>query len=91
MDQPRLRIFKGDGAFARAKDAATDEQQVCGTYVARKPVYFLLPADASDDEVEAAAFFVREGREIGPERQLMAMADRLRSQGQAVPDWRVPA
>lgn len=88
MDQPRLRIFKGDGAFARAKEAAGDDLQVCGTYVDRKPVYFLQPRDAADLDIEAAAFFVREGREIGPERQLIAMADALRAQGRDVPDYR---
>lgn len=93
MDQPseRLRIFRGTGAFQRARAAAEAVGlAVGGTYEkdGKRPVYFLHKPGAADHEIEAIAFFVREGREIGPERQLIAMADALRRQGRDVPDFR---
>jgi hypothetical protein len=49
-------------SFSTADAAAADHEQVCGTYIGEKPVYYLLPRDASDDEIRDAAFEVRNGR-----------------------------
>lgn len=64
-------------ATHRQAHAASDEsQQVCGTFVGKNPVYFLMPTDATDTSVRDAAFELRRGREISDgERRLLRMAE----------------
>lgn len=63
--------------FEKAKsEAARSGGTVCGTVRADgTPVYFVVPEGASDDEVRAEAFKIREGRPMGKlERQLLDIA-----------------
>jgi hypothetical protein len=63
-----------------AVSAKADDQQICGTLLkSGEPRYFLMKADAADDEVRDRAFAVREGREISEyERMLLERAQMLR-------------
>lgn len=64
-------------SFADASEACPEGHQVCGTYRGEKPVYFLAPADASDEEIRDLAFELRHGRPIGVERDLGHLAELL--------------
>lgn len=66
--------------FEQAKAAQGDGQSLCGTYVGEKPVYFLAPAGASEDDVQDLAFEVRNGRPMsGYEKFLLSAARELHS------------
>lgn len=56
--------------------AARSGQMVCGTVKpGGKPVYFLMPVDASDEAIEAKAFEKRNGRPmLEGERTLRRLA-----------------
>lgn len=48
---------------------------VCGTYRDGVPIYFVMPAEATDEQIEEAAFEAREGRpRLEGERVLARMA-----------------
>lgn len=51
-----------------------DGQSPCGTYVGETPVYFLMPADATDEQARDAAFEVRNGRRMSGYEQTMLSA-----------------
>lgn len=70
----RLRIFRGDGAFGRARAAKVEGLSVCGTWIQDKPVYFLAPDTLTDEEMRDLAFEIANGRKPGPELQLLDMA-----------------
>lgn len=72
----RLKLFKGEGAFARARALADAEGlHVSGTYEQDgAPVYFLTPPDAEDESVEAIAFRIREGRDMGDAEKVFKAA-----------------
>lgn len=69
----KLKVFRGAGAFQRARESAGDHR-VCGTYVGNDPVYFLVGEDASDIDVQAAAFRIREGHDMGEGERVFAAA-----------------
>lgn len=75
----RLHVYRGKGAFDRARYAKTDDQQVCGVILADgHAAYFTMPADASDVEVQEQAFAVRNGRPVNDtDRLLLRMSERL--------------
>jgi hypothetical protein len=66
--------------FDAAVTAKGEGEQVCGTLLkSGEPRYFLMPADAADEEVRDRAFQVREGREISTYEQfLIQQATELR-------------
>jgi len=55
-----------------------DGQSPCGTYVNETPVYFLMPADATDKQTRDAAFEVRNGRRMsGYEHTMLSAAEAM--------------
>ena len=57
-----MRTFTDWDEAKAAQEASGDPTQVCGTYVDDHPVYFLMAAEASDDDIEAEAFEAKHGR-----------------------------
>ena len=57
-----LNQFRSRKAFERAAKLAADGEIVCGTLVDDRPVYFVMSSDASDAEVRAKAFELRNKR-----------------------------
>jgi hypothetical protein len=74
----RLRVFRGAGAFERARQQLPGNQMVCGVVLeSGQPAYFHADKDAPDDEIQATAFRLRHGRDIGEgERQFIAALHR---------------
>lgn len=61
--------------FEAAQEARGEDHQICGTYLGEKPVYFLMPSDASDGQIADRAFEVKNGRPPSEyERWLLEMA-----------------
>lgn len=53
-------------AFDAAKAVKADTETVCGVITKDgDPAYFLMPASALEDEIQNAAFQIREGRPMG--------------------------
>jgi hypothetical protein len=69
----KLRVFRGAGAFQRAREEA-GENQVCGTYIGDEPAYFLAPRDVDDTEIQKTAFRIRHGRAMTDGEQFFAAA-----------------
>jgi hypothetical protein len=63
--------------YDRAAAECAPDQMVCGTYLKDgTPQYFVMPADAGDENVREVAFRVREGRDISTyERWLISQVD----------------
>jgi len=69
-----------DEAKAKADELGL---RVCGTFKGDKPVYFLMPMEASDDAIHDQAFEVRHGRPINNyERWGIDVAKRLAGQAE---------
>lgn len=71
-------------AFARAQaEAEALNGMVCGTVRADgRPIYYVVPREAKDAEIEAKAFELREGRGITDGEQILrSMAKRHRKGG----------
>lgn len=64
-------------SFAAASEACLSGQRVCGTYRNDIPVYFVVDANASDEEIRDIAFELKHGRPIGVERELGHLAEVL--------------
>ena len=63
----RWRSRQNRHAFRKTKAEAGEDQMVCGTVLpSGKPVYFSMPRSATDTEIEAKAFEVRNGRGLLP-------------------------
>lgn len=79
----KLKVFRGTGHFDRARAVASTHQIVCGTLLDDgSPVAFLAEADLTESEISDMAFTIRHGRPPAQaERNLLQMADRLRSKG----------
>jgi len=65
-------------AFNRVSLKAGDGEQVCATLTKEnEPVYFIMPVDASDEDVRAEAFRLRNGRGLsGLEKSLLQFVER---------------
>lgn len=64
--------------FELAAEARAEGQQICGTYLGEKPVYFLMPDDASETQIRDAAFEVKNGRKPSDyEQWLLTMVERV--------------
>jgi len=57
-----FKTFRNRRAFEQAALEAGDDEIVCGTLIDDKPVYFTMPADATEAQVRERAFEVRTGR-----------------------------
>jgi hypothetical protein len=66
--------------FAQAEAARTEDQTICGTLLpSGEPRYFLMPKNASGEEVRARAFEIRVGRPMGRyEHFLLEQAKKVR-------------
>ncbi len=74
-----FRQLRNKKAFDRAQTQANDGEFVCGTLVDDQPVYFVMPADASDEEVRAKAFEMRNKRTMNHvERTLLDIVESTR-------------
>lgn len=70
-----FKTFRNRRAFEQAAQQAGDDEIVCGTLIDDKPVYFLMPADATEADVRERAFEVRTGRPMTKiERTLLDIA-----------------
>lgn len=65
----------------KARRGLAEGEVLCATLdPSGRPVYFSMPADAPDSEVQARAFEVRHGRKMLPiERRLLAIATARKS------------
>jgi hypothetical protein len=49
--------------YEAAAEAKADDEMICGTRLLDEtPRYFIMPADAPDDDVEERSFTIRHGR-----------------------------
>jgi hypothetical protein len=73
-----LSDYKNKRRFQRAQREAGPDEMVCGTIGSDgNPTYFVMPRDASDEDVRGRAFEIREGRSLsGYERSLMKFSER---------------
>lgn len=78
----RIKSWRNRRAYARARaEAQALGQTVCGTLDSTgKPIYFLMPPEASEAEIAERAFALREGRSrTEGEKMLHAAADTYRT------------
>lgn len=67
-----MQIFSD---FDEAKGSLPEGMSLCGAYKGDEPVYFHMPASATDQAMREAAFEIREGRPMSQyERDLLALA-----------------
>lgn len=70
-----LQTLQNRAAFKRAKEQAGEDGRVCGiTDEEGTPRYFVVGADASEEEIQARAFEARYGRPMNRSEQLLASA-----------------
>jgi len=74
----RLKDRRNKRAFGRAVLDCGDDEQVCATLDQEgTPVYFAMPKSATDADVRAKAFELREGRSLsGVEKSLIRIVER---------------
>lgn len=48
--------------WLKCKEEVGPDQQICCVYNGDQPLYFIMPADAGDEEIDFKAFEVRNGR-----------------------------
>lgn len=71
-----MRTFTEWDKAVAAQEQAADPTQVCGTFVGEQPVYYLMAAEATDEQIREAAFEVRNGRKMSVyERFLLGQAE----------------
>ena len=60
-----LKSRRNRRAFGKVSQSCADDEQVCATLdLDGKPSYFVMPRDATDAEVRAEAFHIRNGRDL---------------------------
>jgi hypothetical protein len=47
------------------------DQQVCGLYIKGEPHYFLMPAEATDAQIGAKAFEIKNGRAMSQQEMVL--------------------
>jgi hypothetical protein len=74
----RAKNRRNRRAFEKTTSAVAEDEQVCGTLdVEGKPLYFTMPSSATDAEVRAQAFELRNGRSLsGVEQSLIRIVER---------------
>lgn len=85
--ETKLKLYRGTGAFDRAKasaDSAEGHMVVGSMLETGEPVYFVLPSDTPDEVVQDHAFLARHGRpRSDSERRIAAMAARVKGRSLA--------